>query len=159
MKRNEVEPTDLEMTPTPEPEHRSKQAAEDDVETGKTKNSHHSHFDDFKKINIKNLDFIPRLELKGITDVFNNYATKKTLSTGFFNIALVSLLNPNKYTKGFQLISLLADVEFRSDEAHDRRECVERPEHYADGVHRRVASHADGRGRGADIHGQRGRVH
>ena len=29
------------------------------------------------------------LDLKGITDVFNSYATKKTFTTGFFNIALV----------------------------------------------------------------------
>ena len=49
----------------------------------------HQHLDDLKKINMKNLDFIPRIEMKGITDIFNNYATKKTITAGFFNIALV----------------------------------------------------------------------
>jgi hypothetical protein len=46
---------------------------------------------ELKKIKVKNTQFIPHIELKGLTDVFNSYATKKTIATGFFNFALVSL--------------------------------------------------------------------
>ena len=42
-----------------------------------------------KKVRVKNAEPIPYVDMKGIADVFNSYATKKSLSTGFFNIALV----------------------------------------------------------------------
>lgn len=43
-----------------------------------------------KKIRVKNSEPVTKYDMKAIADVFNNYATKKSLSTGFFNIALVS---------------------------------------------------------------------
>ncbi len=91
MKQNKIESQDLEMTFGLEPKTIN---TDNDSEPG-NKDEHKSdnlHFDDFRKIDIKNLEFIPKIELKGITDIFNNYATKKTLSTGFFNIALVIIL-------------------------------------------------------------------
>jgi hypothetical protein len=39
---------------------------------------------------IKNFKPLDLLDLKGLTDIFNSYATKKTYATGFFNIALVA---------------------------------------------------------------------
>ena len=53
-----------------------------------------------KNIRIKNSQQVTKYDMKGISDVFNNYATKKSLSTGFFNIALVStILIDNKKKK------------------------------------------------------------
>lgn len=37
-----------------------------------------------KKIRVKNSQPVTKYDMKGIADVFNNYATKKSLSTGFF---------------------------------------------------------------------------
>jgi len=39
---------------------------------------------------IKNFKPLDLLDLKGLTDIFNSYATKKTYATGFFNIAMVA---------------------------------------------------------------------
>ena len=46
-------------------------------------------FSSLKKIQVKNTQQLARVELKGLVDVFNSYATKKTMSSGFFNVALV----------------------------------------------------------------------
>lgn len=49
---------------------------------------------DFKKIDTKNLSAISlsaiNNNLRNATNQFNDFATKKTASTGFFNIALVN---------------------------------------------------------------------
>ena len=45
--------------------------------------------DDFRKKTVKNDRFI-NVDIKGLADIFNSYATKKTIATGFFNLALVS---------------------------------------------------------------------
>jgi hypothetical protein len=53
-----------------------------DNEDTKKVQSHHTKF---------NLDaVIPEMDLKALTNIFNSYATKKTVATGFFNLALVA---------------------------------------------------------------------
>lgn len=73
MKSRSIEPLDIEFNESP-----TKIQMDSDEQI--------NNDDKTKK---KNLKFVPKIDMKGITDVFNNYATKKTLTAGFFNIALV----------------------------------------------------------------------
>ena len=67
MPRNQLEPTTVDITTT------------------------HSEtaFSDLSKIKPKNASHVLHFDIKGITDIFNSYATRKTITAGFFNIALV----------------------------------------------------------------------
>lgn len=63
----------------------------------------HAHQNKF--INIEAIT--PHIDLKGLTDIFNSYATRKTLATGFFNLALVA-------TNFAQMKSLIAPTQGRT---------------------------------------------
>lgn len=76
---------------------------QEDVQATTNQTDNSAHREDFKiektqptrllNLNIKDIkNFKPLdlLDLKGLTDIFNSYATKKTYATGFFNIALVA---------------------------------------------------------------------
>jgi hypothetical protein len=76
---------------------------QENVEDSTNQTDNNVHREDFKiektqptrllNLNIKDIkNFKPLdlLDLKGLTDIFNSYATKKTYATGFFNIALVA---------------------------------------------------------------------
>lgn len=48
-------------------------------------------FSDLDSKKIKNSKLFP-MEVKEIANIFDNYATKKTVTTGFLNITLVKIL-------------------------------------------------------------------
>ena len=59
-------------------------------------NNNNDNENDYKKENVKNTAFINMsdlplsIDLKQLTTIFNSYATKKTIATGFFNLALLA---------------------------------------------------------------------
>jgi hypothetical protein len=71
--------------------------------TNKRSTNHHDNDEtnnninsDFRKVNARKQSFInlealtTHIDPKALTDIFNSYATKKTLAAGFFNLALVA---------------------------------------------------------------------
>jgi hypothetical protein len=42
--------------------------------------------------NFSDIEKIVGEDLKKISDIFNSYATRKTIATGFFNIALLGII-------------------------------------------------------------------
>ncbi len=55
----------------------------EDPDDNRKVNAHQSHFIDLDKIPLP-------ISLKELNSIFNSYSTKKTIATGFFNIALVA---------------------------------------------------------------------
>ena len=43
--------------------------------------------------NFNDIEKIVGEDLKKISDIFNSYATRKTIATGFFNIALLGIIS------------------------------------------------------------------
>ena len=68
------------------------------IETGLPNISNQSpnQEDDSKKIRFKNTKHL--IDIKRFTNFVNNYTTKKTISTGFVNIALVTFTQTKYYT-------------------------------------------------------------
>lgn len=58
-------------------------------------------------INLPNINLANNIDVKRLTDIFNSYATRKTLATGFFNLALVA-------TNFAQMKALIAPTQGRT---------------------------------------------
>ncbi len=70
--------------------------------------------EDFKKTDVKSFSLAAYNNLQGATNLFGDYSTKKTLSTGFFNVALVNIFSIKAH---FRIInnkkfSIIVDTEF-----------------------------------------------
>ena len=73
MLTNQVKPVEINLETSP-----SNSDNENNGDSLKIKKKH-------SKLNI------PKIDINGISGIFDNYATKKTITTGFFNIALVCI--------------------------------------------------------------------
>lgn len=104
MSTNQVQPVEIQMETLPNDQNEPNEPkTTSDKENGDTLQVPKNGKDPSKprkihmpKVNIPKIK-VPKIDINGISNVFNSYATKKTITTGFFNIALVRLIYFKKF--------------------------------------------------------------